>query len=147
MTINEVAEASGLTTRVIRYHERKGLVGPIARSAGGHRIYSSRDLHALRFIARLRTVGYSLGETEKLLELWRDGTSGNYKLRTTAVGHAQELMAKATAMSDVVEVFIELVVSLDRGEQGHYPVLKDPPAGGRSTDHHLGVLRYIGRGH
>lgn len=147
MTINDVAQASGLTTTVIRYYEKRGLVGPIARGPGGGRLYSVRDLHILRFIARLRAVGYSINETIELLGLWRDRSRSSHKLRAAAAGHAQDLMAKATAMGEVIDVFIELAVSWDRGEQRDYPELKDAPAGGLSTGHHLPVLRYIGRGH
>src|SRR5215510_4959565 len=39
LTIQEAAEATGLTTHTLRYYERIGLLAPIGRAANSHRRY------------------------------------------------------------------------------------------------------------
>lgn len=67
--IQEVAAATGLTARSIRYYEEIGLLRPAARSRGAYRLYDPSDLERLGFIRELRDdAGFSLGEIALLLE-------------------------------------------------------------------------------
>lgn len=69
LRIQEVAAATGLTTRTIRYYEEMGLLQPAARSDGAYRLYDTSDLERLTFIRELRdTAGFSLAEIRMLLE-------------------------------------------------------------------------------
>ncbi len=55
LTINEAAETTGWSPRMLRYVERVGLVEP-ARSESGYRLYGPAELQ------RLRTLRELLGE-------------------------------------------------------------------------------------
>ena len=69
LRIAEVADATGLTPRSIRYYEEVGLLAPAARSEGAYRLYDTDDLERLRFIRGLRDdAGFSLAEIGQLLE-------------------------------------------------------------------------------
>jgi DNA-binding transcriptional MerR regulator len=69
LRIQEVATATGLTPRSIRYYEEMGLLRPAARSRGDYRLYDSSDLERLQFIRGLRDdAGFSLAEIGLLLE-------------------------------------------------------------------------------
>ncbi len=69
LRIQEVAAATGLTPRSIRYYEEMGLLRPAARSRGSYRLYDASDLERLRFIRDLRDdAGFSLAEIGMLLE-------------------------------------------------------------------------------
>jgi DNA-binding transcriptional MerR regulator len=69
MRIHEVAAATGLTPRSIRYYEEVGLLRPAARSQSDYRLYDASDLERLRFIRDLRDeAGFSLAEIGQLLE-------------------------------------------------------------------------------
>jgi MerR family copper efflux transcriptional regulator len=52
LTIQEAAETTGWSPRMLRYVERVGLVGP-ARSAGGYRLYGPAELQRLRTLREL----------------------------------------------------------------------------------------------
>jgi DNA-binding transcriptional MerR regulator len=54
--IGEVAEATGLTQRAIRYYEEFGLLKPAAHVSGGNRRYDDEDLARLHLIKQLREV-------------------------------------------------------------------------------------------
>ncbi|MBN1528588.1 MAG: MerR family transcriptional regulator [Thermoleophilaceae bacterium] len=55
LTINQAAETTGWSPRMLRYIESAGLIGP-ARNASGYRLYGAAELQ------RLRTLRELLGE-------------------------------------------------------------------------------------
>jgi len=52
LTINEAAQTTGWSPRMLRYVERTGLVTP-ARSAAGYRLYGPGELQRLRTLKEL----------------------------------------------------------------------------------------------
>lgn len=58
MRIGDLAASAGVSTRALRYYEEQGLLTP-ARSAGGHRCYTSDDVERVRWIQRLFAAGLS----------------------------------------------------------------------------------------
>lgn len=52
LTINEAAQTTGWSARMLRYVEQAGLVSP-ARSSGGYRIYGAAELQRLRTLKEL----------------------------------------------------------------------------------------------
>lgn len=56
-TIQQVAEATGLSIHALRYYEKVGLLAPIQRASNGHRRYSAEDVVWLEFLVRLRETG------------------------------------------------------------------------------------------
>ena len=60
---SQVKDLTGLTTRQLNYFDQTGLLKPSVREArgkGSNRLYSFRDLVALRLIAKFRGYGISL---------------------------------------------------------------------------------------
>lgn len=149
MNICKVAAASGVSMRMIRYYEKKGLLGPIKRSDSGNRIYSIRDVHFLEFIRCVRGLGYSMTEIRDLLGLWLDRTREPHELKAAAAELARDLSLKATAIGQVIDVFIELTESLKQDNRLDYPKLKKSSDTLQPASNQCGYddLRYIGRGH
>ena len=52
LTINEAAEVTGWSARMLRYVERVGLIGPV-RSSAGYRLYGPAELQRLRTLREL----------------------------------------------------------------------------------------------
>jgi MerR family transcriptional regulator, copper efflux regulator len=72
LTINEAAETTGWSARMLRYVERLGLVGP-ARSASGYRLYGPAELQRLRTLRELLDrFALGLGEIGFALRLRRE---------------------------------------------------------------------------
>jgi DNA-binding transcriptional MerR regulator len=57
LSIQEAAAATGVSAHTLRYYERIGLLGPIARDANGRRRYAQADLGAVHILLRLRNTG------------------------------------------------------------------------------------------
>ena len=66
--ISVAAELAGVHPQTLRIYERKGLLDP-ARTAGGSRRYSERDLERLQRIAELTDEGLNLAGVKRVLEL------------------------------------------------------------------------------
>ena len=67
-SISVAAELAGLHPQTLRIYEREGLLDP-ARSAGGTRRYSRRDIERLAQICALTADGLNLAGIRRVLEL------------------------------------------------------------------------------
>ena len=65
MKIKEVARATGLTEKTIRYYENRGLVIPAAKELNGRsfRDYSPEDVSALQAVSTLRKARFPVEGT------------------------------------------------------------------------------------
>jgi DNA-binding transcriptional MerR regulator len=66
--VGELARASGLTIRTVRYYDQIGLLSPSWRTSGGHRVYTDDDVRRLYRICLLRRIGMSLEEIARALD-------------------------------------------------------------------------------
>src|SRR3954470_9946805 len=67
LTIQQAAEVTGWSPRMLRYLERSGLVLPM-RTAGGHRTYVPRQIERLRSLKEL-TERFDIGPSDVVFEL------------------------------------------------------------------------------
>jgi DNA-binding transcriptional MerR regulator len=67
-SISELSKEFDITTRSIRFYEDEGLLAPTRK--GQTRIYNQRDKVRLKLILRGKRLGFSLGETGRLFELY-----------------------------------------------------------------------------
>ena len=69
LTIKEIREKTGLTSRTLRYYEQLGLLHPAARAdAGGYRLYSDNVLETIDQIQKYKDMGYELKEIRAILD-------------------------------------------------------------------------------
>src|SRR3954447_20508334 len=66
--ISVAAELAGMHPQTLRIYERKGLVEP-ARTGGGSRRYSERDIERLQRISDLTAAGLNLEGVKRVMEL------------------------------------------------------------------------------
>ncbi|CAL2069975.1 MerR family transcriptional regulator [Streptomyces murinus] len=67
LTIGELARATGLTVRTIRYWSDEGVLTPVTRSAGGYRLYDAPSVARLELIRTLRELGLGLDDVRQVL--------------------------------------------------------------------------------
>jgi DNA-binding transcriptional MerR regulator len=67
LTIGALARATGLTVRTIRYWSDEGALPPVARSAGGYRLYDAASVARLELIRTLRELGLGLDDVRRVL--------------------------------------------------------------------------------
>src|SRR5919199_6415587 len=66
--ISVAAELAGVHPQTLRIYERRGLLDP-ARTGGGSRRYSPRDIERLRRIHQLTSAGLNLAGVKAVMEL------------------------------------------------------------------------------
>lgn len=73
LTIQEVSQATGLTTHTLRYYERIGLIHPIRREENTRRCYTADDVGWIDFLMKLRATGMSIKDMQRYAEFQRQG--------------------------------------------------------------------------
>lgn len=68
-TTGDLARLTGNTLRTVRYYEELGLLTPVPRRHGGHRLFTTDDLERLRTISDLRAVGLSLEQVSEVINV------------------------------------------------------------------------------
>lgn len=66
--VGELARASGLSIRTVRYYDQIGLLTSSRRSPAGHRLYDDTDVQRLFRVCLLRRAGLPLAEIAKALD-------------------------------------------------------------------------------
>ncbi len=69
MKIGELAKATGLTTKTIRYYELHRLLEDPERTESGYRMYGEADVERLEFVKKAKRLGLSLEEIREILIL------------------------------------------------------------------------------
>ncbi len=67
LTIGGLAREVGVHVETVRYYERRRLLDPPKRTAGGYRTYGPADIARLQFVRRAKDLGFTLQEIAELL--------------------------------------------------------------------------------
>ena len=111
MNIGDAASRSDLTPKTIRYYEGVGLIQAPARTPGGYRDYGENDVQTLRFVARARSLGFSVADVAELLSLYndRERSSGDVKAITEAhIGDIDRKMAELESMRNTLRHLVHM---------------------------------------
>ena len=122
MNIGEVAEASGLPAKTIRYYEDIGLITP-HRADNGYRMFGEAHLHKLAFIARARGLGFSIEQCRTLLALYEDRGRASADVKKLAEDHLAEIDAKMTELAEMRRTLADLVHSCAGDHRPDCPIL------------------------
>jgi MerR family copper efflux transcriptional regulator len=123
MNIGKVAEASGVSPKMIRYYETNGLLNKAARRENTYRDFDDRDIHDLRFIRRARNLGFSVAEIKRLLSLWRDANRPSRDVKKIVADHIEDLEAKIAEMEGMVKTLKHLASHCHGNDRPDCPIL------------------------
>ncbi|WP_410769620.1 MerR family transcriptional regulator [Fontibacillus sp. BL9] len=104
MTIQQVADLTGLTAHTLRYYEKIGMMEPIRRAKNGHRSYHLDDMEWIRLIVRLRSTGMPIAKMQRFADMMRMGDAGISQRRALLEEHEQKLILQAKELEDTLEV-------------------------------------------
>ncbi len=125
MNIGEVAAETGITSKSIRYYESIGLIPEAHRTGGGYRQYSDKDVQTLHFIRRARNLGFTVGEVEELLSLYRDRNRASADVREIAIKHITDLDKKVGELEGMRATLTHLVEKCHGDDRPDCPILDD----------------------
>lgn len=70
LSVGDLAKEMSITVRTLQFYDKEGLLKPSAKSEGGRRLYTKKDMVKLHQILSLKFLGFSLEEIKlKLLPL------------------------------------------------------------------------------
>ena len=75
LTIQQVAQQTGLSIDTLRYYERIRLIEPIRRVPNGHRRYTQEDIDWISLLMHLKETGMPLAQMVRFAQMRRQGPS------------------------------------------------------------------------
>lgn len=129
LTVQEMAERSGVSPHTLRYYERIGLLGPIERTPSGHRRYALEDLGWVQLLLCLRETG--MGIQDMLRFVNADGSERSIAERRLALleAHRDAVRARQREVARYLETIEGKLAAyratLDRADAATEP---SPPA-------------------
>ena len=124
MQIREVEQSAGLPAKTIRYYEEIGLVRP-NRQDNGYRIYSTEDVHRLRFLQRARGLSFSIEDCRALLSLYDETGRESADVRAIAEAHLDEIDRKIRELKGMRQTLAHLVHACHGDDRPDCPILDD----------------------
>ncbi|MCZ6867715.1 MAG: heavy metal-responsive transcriptional regulator [Chloroflexi bacterium] len=94
MKISELAKATGLSAKTIRFYEAEGLIPDPPRTGSGYRAYAGPDVVRVGFILKAKRLGLSLDEIKGILQL--------HDRREPTCMHVRSLMEEKVAQIETV---------------------------------------------
>lgn len=104
LTIQQVAEATGLSGHTLRYYERCNLISPIHRASNGHRRYSAQDIRWIQFLTKLRMTGMPIRQIQQYATLLRQHPDAVQERRTLLEAHRQKVMEQLQQLQENLAV-------------------------------------------
>ena len=123
MNIGDIAKATGISAKMIRYFEETGLIRPATRAMSGYRVYSDNDLQTLRFVRRARDLGFTVKQIDDLLTLWRDRTRASASVKEIAMGHVAALEKKMQELKEMSDTLLHLASHCHGDNRPDCPIL------------------------
>ncbi len=125
VNIGEAARLSGISAKMLRHYESLGLLGTVARTDSGYRLYSRNDVHTLQFIKRARDLGFSMTDIAELVDLWLDRRRSSAKVRQVAERHRLALLARIAQLQAMERSLQHLTSCCHGDERPDCPILDD----------------------
>ena len=135
MNIGSAARTSGISAKMIRYYESIGRLPAPVRAKSNYRVYSANDIHTLRFIRRARDLGFSLEETGKLLDLWRDRGRQSASVKAIAMEHVADLERRVAEMQAMIQTLRHLSHNCHGDDRPDCPILEDLTGKAQAASH------------
>lgn len=125
LNIGQAAEASGVSAKSIRHYEDSGLIAKAQRTFANYRLYTQSDVHTLRFIRSARSLGFSIADIGKLLQLWQNQKRSSADVKKLALQHVAELETKIREMQAMSDTLKQLAQSCHGDARPDCPILQD----------------------
>ncbi|MFQ5962372.1 MAG: MerR family transcriptional regulator [Candidatus Methylomirabilales bacterium] len=71
LSIRQLAEEVGVSSKTLRYWESQGLIAPAGRTHTNYRRYTKADLERVLFIRKAQSLGFTLAEIRQIFDLAR----------------------------------------------------------------------------
>ncbi len=102
LTIQQVAQRTGLSIHTLRYYEHLGLLVSVHRLPNGHRRYDEGDLQWIDLLKCLRASAMPISEMQRFAEIKRQGASTARERRELLEAHRLRVVAQLQETQDTL---------------------------------------------
>jgi Cu(I)-responsive transcriptional regulator len=124
MNVAEAARSAGLTPKAVRFYESEGLVQP-PRAANGYRVYDEGDVNRLRFLSRARSLGFSLEECRRLLDLYDNKDRSSSEVKSLAENRVDDIDRRIAELREIRKALMRLASNCNGDDRPDCPVLDE----------------------
>ena len=108
-TVKKLASMANVNPETVRFYEKQGLLPEPRRGSNGYRLYDDKTLHQLKYIVNAKSLGFTLDETEELLQLNKaQQKMGFYAARKLTKNKIADLKRRITQLEKMVVVLESL---------------------------------------
>lgn len=125
MDMGQGSKATGVSNKLIRYHESVGLIRPADRTDSHYRDFGDRDARELQFIRRARDMGVPIEEIDHLLSFWRGRDRSGREAEAIAQEHFAYLDARISEMQALAGALRNLAKCCAGDDRPDCPILSD----------------------
>ena len=108
MKIGALAEKSGVDRQTIRYYESLNLLDIPSRTPAGYRVYDERSIGQLHFIRKAKSIGLTLKDIKKLIDLSSFGAKNCGEIAEFAREKITEVREKISHLKSIESSLNEL---------------------------------------
>lgn len=101
LRIGQVAEASGLSVKTVRFYCDEGLIGAVSRTQGGYRLFHPVVLDELALIRALRAMDVPLPGLKRILDVRRSGFCNCSDLKASIQARIESINARMSELDDM----------------------------------------------
>ncbi|KQM28623.1 MULTISPECIES: MerR family transcriptional regulator [unclassified Sphingomonas] len=110
LDIADVAAATGLTSRALRFYEARRLIRPL-RTASGRRVFGTGELERLHAIVALKRAGFTLAAIGQLLD------RPDARLGAMIAAQQAAVEAQRAALAETADLLSSIQSRIDAGER------------------------------
>lgn len=103
-SIGEISNMTGISISTLRYYDREGMFPDLERSSGGIRVFSDREVSALRVIECLKNTGMSIKDIKEFLEWCQEGDSSLGKRQALFHNRMKEVERQIEALKETMNL-------------------------------------------
>ena len=111
----DVARQLDCHIETVRYYEGIGLIEPPQRTQSGHRVYGVDDVARLRFVLRLRELGFPLEDVRALLATVKTGDYACADIAAIAEQQLTEIRRKIDDLRRLERTLLRMTQQCHRG--------------------------------
>jgi DNA-binding transcriptional MerR regulator len=124
--ITELCKEFGVTLRTLRFYEDKGLLAP--RRINGARIYTRRDRARLALILRAKSIGSSLADIKRYLDLYGSHGEGRAQQLHYVIERTDREIAELEKKREQIDTLLaELRLINSTCKKQIHPTKRPPP--------------------
>ena len=111
LRIGQVAQASGLPVKTVRFYSDEGLIHAVGRSQGGYRLFDQAVVAELRLIRALRALDVTLPELKRILGVRRAGQCNCSALKSGIQTRIESIDQRLTELVAMKSELLQLLGS------------------------------------